>query len=161
VSHTAQINFLFVLDPGQLLLVSLPKIIVSMTLSKTHTRILGTLLFVLEQKTEQIEHIIRQPAENAAYTVEQDLKDYEIYQLRQNCEELKKKINRISAHFGIKKRKIHQYQYISTIQSQMWEHISDAFSEKLKGYGEKLKTNAKQVDPFIQELSETINLLKL
>jgi hypothetical protein len=133
----------------------------NINLSKTHTRILGTLLFVLEQKTEQIEHIIRQPEENASYTVENDLKEYEIYQLLRKCEELKKTISRVSEQFGIKKRKIHQYQYITTIQSQMWEHISDAFSDKLKGYGEKLKTDAKQVDPFIQELSDIINQLKL
>jgi hypothetical protein len=130
-------------------------------LSKTHARILGTLLFVLEQKSEQIEHIIRQPEENASYSVEKDLKAYEIHQLIQNCQELKMKISSIAEKFGIKKRKIHQYQYISAMQSQMWEHISDAFSDKLNGYGEKLKTDAKQVDPFIQELSEIINQLKL
>ena len=130
-------------------------------LSKTHTRILGTLLFVLEQKIEQIEHIISQPAENASYSVGQDLKEYEIQQLLNNCEALKKKIGIVAEKFGIKKRKIHQYQYISTMQSQMWEHISDAFSDKLKGYGEKLKSDAKQVDPYIQELSEIINQLKL
>lgn len=133
----------------------------NINLSKTHTRILGTLLFVLEQKTEQIEHIIRQPEENASYTVEKDLREYEFYQLLHKCEELKKTISRVSEQFGIKKRKIHQYQYISTIQSQMWEHISDAFSDKLRGYGEKLKTDAKQVDPFILELSDIINQLKL
>ena len=130
-------------------------------LSKTHTRILGTLLFVLEQKIEQIEHIIRQPEDNASYTVEKDLKEYEIHQILANCEKLKVSISRVAEKFCIKKRKINQYQYISTIQSQMWEHISDAFSDKLKGYGEKLKSDARQVDPHIQELSDIINQLKL
>ena len=43
----------------------------------------------------------------------------------------------------------------------MWEHISDAASDKLKGYGEKLKRDARQVDPDISELSEIIDNLKI
>lgn len=131
------------------------------TLSKTHTRILGTLLFVLEQKIEHIEHIINQPADNASYTVIKNLNSSETNQLLSNCDKLKKEIGLVAEKFGIKKRQIDQYQYINTLQSQMWEHISDAFSDKLKGYGEKLKEDAKQVDPFIQELSEIINQLKI
>jgi len=130
-------------------------------LSKTHARILGTLLFVLEQKVEHIEQIIKQPEENASYVIEQDINESEIHQLMNNCKELKKKIGIVAEKFGIKKRRIHQYHYINAIQSQMWEHISDAFSDKLNGYGEQLKTDAKQVDPFVQELSEIINQLKL
>jgi hypothetical protein len=130
-------------------------------LSKTHTRILGTLLFVLEQKIEHIEHIINQPEDNASYTVLKNLNANETHQLLSNCGKLKMEIGIVAKKFGIKKRKIDQYQFINTLQSQMWEHISDAFSDKLKGYGEKLKEDAKQVDPFIQELSDTINLLKI
>ena len=130
-------------------------------LSKTHKRILASLLFVLEQKVENIEHIINHHPENASYEIEQDLKEYERPRILENCDKLKVKIDEVSRKFGLKKRSINQYQYIQTIQSQMWEHISDAFSDKLKGYGEKLKTDARQVDPQIKELSDIIDQLKL
>lgn len=130
-------------------------------LSKTHKRILASLLFVLEQKVENIQHFINHHQENASYIIEQDLKEYESQYLEENCEKLKIKIDEVSRKFGLKKRSINQFQYIQTIQSQMWEHISDAFSDKLKGYGEKLKTDARQVDPDIKELSEIIDNLKL
>ena len=61
----------------------------------------------------------------------------------------------------VKKRQISQSQYISTIQSQMWEYISDAFSDKLKCYGNQVVSNAKQIDPFIKELSDRIEKLSL
>ena len=50
---------------------------VNASLSKTHKRILTTLLFILEQKTENIEHMINQPAENASYSIKQDLDEKE------------------------------------------------------------------------------------
>jgi len=130
-------------------------------LSKTHKRILGSLLFVLEQKVENIEHIIYQNPENASYLIGQDLKEYEKKQLIENCKKLKEKIDIVAREFNLKKRKIDQFQYIQTIQSQMWEHISDAYSDKLKGYGERLRKDAKAVDPSIKKLSDIIDQLKL
>jgi len=130
-------------------------------LSKTHKRILTSLLFVLEKKIENIEHIINHHPENASYVIEQDLKEDESQQLLENCNNLKTKIDEVSRKFGLRKRSINQFQYIQTIQSQMWEHISDAFSDNLKGYGEKLKRDARQVDPDIKELSDIIDQLKL
>ena len=123
-----------------------------MDLSKTHKRILGSLLFVLEQKVENIEHILHQNPENASYVIGQDLREDERQKLENNCSLLKEKINDVARDFNLKKRTINQYQYIQTIQSQMWEHISDAFSDKLKGYGDKLRDDAKKVDPSIREL---------
>jgi len=130
-------------------------------LSKTHKRILGSLLFVLEQKVENIEHIIYQNPENASYLIGQDLKEYEKKQLIENCKKLKEKIDIVAREFNLKKRKIDQFQYIQTIQSQMWEHISDAYSDKLKGYGERLRKDAKVIDPSIKKLSDIIDQLKL
>ena len=130
-------------------------------LSKTHKRILSSLLFVLEQKVENIEHILNQNPENASYFIEQDLPKDEAKRLLNHCEALKVKIDEVSRHFGIKKRSINQYQYIQTIQSQMWELIADAFSNNLKGFGDQLRKDAKMVDPYIKELSDTIDQLKL
>jgi hypothetical protein len=130
-------------------------------LSKTHKRILASLLFVLEQKVEHIEHILNQNPENASYIIEQDLPKEEAKRLLTHCQALKVNIDAISRQFGIKKRSVNQYQYIQTIQSQMWEHIADAFSDKLKGFGAQLRQDAKEVDPFIKELSDVIDKLKL
>ena len=130
-------------------------------LSKTHKRILGSLLFVLEQKIENIEHILNHNPENASYNIGQDLKAYENQQLMEHCAKLKEKIKEISSTFNLKKRTINQYQYVQTIQSQMWEHVSDAFSDKLKGYGDGLRSDAKKVDPFIKELSDIVDRLKI
>ena len=130
-------------------------------LSKTHKRILASLLFVLEQKVENIEHILNQYPENASYIIEQDLPEDEVQRLLKNCEDLKVKIDKVSRQFGIRKRSVNQYQYVQTIQSQMWEHISDAFSDKLKGFGDQLQQDAKAVDPYIKELSDTIDQLKI
>lgn len=130
-------------------------------LSKTHKRILGTLLFVVEQKVENIEHMILHTSENASYFIEQDLSEESKEQLLSKCKAIKHQIYQMSATFEVRKRKISQAHYISTIQSQMWEHISDAFSDKLKGYGDKLRSDAKIVDPQIKILAEMIDQLKL
>ncbi len=130
-------------------------------LNKTHQRLLGSLLFVLEQKTEHIEHIIKNSRENASYIVEHDLDETTLTQALDNCTKLKEKIAQVSDKYSIRKRKINLYHYVNTIQSQMWEHISDAFSDKLKGYGEKIRKEAQQVDPDISELSRLIDNLKL
>ena len=130
-------------------------------LNKKHQRLLGSLLFVLEQKTEHIEHIIKNSKENASYFVEHDLDESSLAQTLDNCSKLKEKIALVSEKYNIPKRKINLFHYVNTIQSQMWEHISDAFSDKLKGYGERIKKEAKKVDPDISELSILIDNLKL
>ena len=131
------------------------------SLSKTHKRILSTLLFVLEQKIESIEHMILHPAENASFSIEQNLTDNVKIKLLQTCKSLKNDIHEMSAKFELRKRTINQMQYINTMQSQMWENISDAFSDKLKGYGENIQSDARQVDPYIKQLSEKIEMLRL
>lgn len=131
------------------------------SLSKTHKRILSTLLFVLEQKVESIEHMILHPAENASYSIEQNLTDDAKIKLLQTCTSLKNDIHEMRVNFDLRKRSINQRQYINTMQSQMWENISDAFSDKLKGYGEKIQSDARQVDPYIKQLSEKIDKLRL
>ncbi len=130
-------------------------------LSKTHKRIISTLLFVLEQKIESIEHMILHPAENASYAIEQNLDEETKVMLLQTCKSLKNDIHEISINFELRKRTINQMQYINTMQSQMWENISDAFSDKLKGYGEKVQSDARQVDPYIKQLAESIDKLRL
>jgi hypothetical protein len=130
-------------------------------LSKTHKRILSTLLFVLEQKIELIEHMIQHPAENASYAIEQNLAEDAKTRLLQTCKSLKTDIHEMSIKFELRKRSINQMQYINTMQSQMWENISDAFSGKLKGYGENIQSDARFVDPFIKQLSEKIDKLRL
>ena len=131
------------------------------SLSKTHKRILSTLLFVLEQKIESIEHMILHPAENASFSIEQNLTDNVKIKLLQTCKSLKNDIHEMSAKFELRKRTINQMQYINTMQSQMWENISDAFSDKLKGYGENIQSDAREVDPYIKQLSEKIEMLRL
>jgi hypothetical protein len=132
-----------------------------LVLSKTHKRILSTLLFVLEQKIEAIEHMILQPKENASYFIEQDLSEDAKKHLLASCKSLRNQIFQMSATLDVRKRSISQAQYVSTMQSQMWEHITDAFSGKLKGYGEKLTSDAKLIDPYIQQLSDTITKLEI
>jgi hypothetical protein len=130
-------------------------------LSKTHKRILSTLLFVLEQKIESIEHMILHPAENASYAIEQNLAEDAKTRLLQTCKSLKTDLHEMSIKFVLRKRTINQMQYINTMQSQMWENISDAFSGKLKGYGENIQSDAQQVDPYIKQLSHKIDMLRL
>jgi len=130
-------------------------------LTRTHQRILANLLFVLEQKVENIEQIINRNPNHASYTIAKDLDKSDIYRLLDSCAKLKEKISRMYSDIDLKKRTVDQYQYVNTIQSQMWELVSDAFSDKLKGYGEKLKSDAKNIDPYIDELSEIVNQLRV
>lgn len=131
------------------------------SLSKTHKRILSTLLFVLEQKIESIEHMILHPAENASYAIEQNLAEDAKTRLLQTCKSLKIDLHEMNIKFELRKRTLNQMQYINTMQSQMWENISDAFSGKLKGYGENIQSDAQQVDPYIKKLSDKIDMLRL
>lgn len=130
-------------------------------LSKTHKRLLGSLFFVLEQKIESIEHMITHDRENASYIIEQDLSVSEIKHLAETCRDIKAQIFRLSEQYGIKKRVISQRHYIATIQSQLWENISDAFSDKLKGYGKQIQTDAKNLDPLVAEIAAKINEMKM
>lgn len=122
---------------------------------------LSSLFFVLEQKIESIEHMINHNPENATYTINQDLKEYEIHALREECSKLKETIHNVAVELDLPKRNISQYQYISTIQSQMWENITDVFSDKLKGYGKNLVSDAKPVDPLIQKIADQIDKLRI
>lgn len=130
-------------------------------ISKRHKRLLSSLFFVLEQKIESIEHKLHSPTENASYTIEKDLKEYEVNALKQGCSELKKEISHVAKELDLPKRTISQYQYISTMQSQMWENITDAFSDKMKGYGKSMVSDAKPVDPYIRKLSDLIDKLRI
>ena len=129
-------------------------------INKRHKRLLSSLFFVLEQKTEAIEHMIHHSASNASYNIDQDLSDEQKAALRSACLQLKEALNEISQKLDLSKRKISQSQYINTIQSQMWENISDAFSDKLKGYGKDLIKSAKGTDQYIQLLSDKIDSLR-
>lgn len=133
----------------------------NITLTERHTRLLSSLIFVLEQKTESIEHMMNHSAQNSSYNIEQDLSEEQKIALTKACKDLKKTIDEISEKLQLSKRKISQSHYINTIQSQMWENISDAFSNKLKGYGQDLIDSAKKSDPFIEVLSEKIDRLRL
>ena len=130
-------------------------------LTRTHQRILANLLFVLEQKVENIEHMIDCNSKHASYTVVKDLKEHDISSLLDICSQLKEKISKMYHDIELKKRTVDQYQYVNTLQSQMWELVSDAFSDKLKGYGEKLRSNAKIIDPYIDELSQIVNQMRV
>ena len=130
-------------------------------ISKRHKRLLSSLFFVLEQKIESIEHMIHHTPDNAAYSIKQDLKEYEFHALTENCTQLKNTIREVAMELDLPKRNISQYQYVSTIQSQMWENISDAFSDKLHGYGKNMVSNAKSVDPLIQKIAHEIDNLRL
>ena len=130
-------------------------------LSKRHRRLLSSLLFVLEQKIEDIEHVLNHSPENASYSIDQDLTSQQKEYLASICIELKKVMKHVVDKLDLKKRKFSQAQYISTIQSQMWENISDAFSDKLKGYGKKVVSDAKETDPYIQMISDQIDKLKI
>jgi hypothetical protein len=50
-------------------------------LTRTHQRILANLLFVLEQKAESIEQMIKCKSNHASYAVVKDLKEHEISRL--------------------------------------------------------------------------------
>ncbi len=130
-------------------------------LTKTHKRLLGSLFFVLEQKIESIEKMITHPSINASYIIEQDLSQSGAEELSEACREIKSQIARLSEQFDIKKRVISQRHYIETIQSQLWENISDAFSDKLKGYGNKVQRDGGMLDPYISKIAEKINELKV
>jgi len=130
-------------------------------LTRTHQRILANFLFVLEQKAGSIEQMIKCKSNHASYTVVKDLSEREISRLVDLCSLLKEKISGMYNDIELKKRTVDQYQYVNTIQSQMWELVSDAFSDKLKGYGDHLRSNAKIIDPYIDELSQIINELKI
>lgn len=130
-------------------------------LSKRHRRLLSSLLFVLEQKIEDIEHVLNHSPENASYSIDQDLTSQQKEYLASICIELKKVMKHVVDKLDLNKRKFSQAQYISTIQSQMWENISDAFSDKLKGYGKKVVSDAKETDPYIQMISDQIDKLKI
>ena len=129
-------------------------------ITKRHRRFLSSLFFVLEQKTEAIEHMIRHSEENASYDIDQDLIAEKKVALSLACRELKKTLKEISQKLGLSKRKISQSQYINTIQSQMWENISDAFSDKLKGYGSEMTSSARATDEYIHLLSQKIDSLR-
>ncbi|MCG8309746.1 MAG: hypothetical protein MI975_20290 [Cytophagales bacterium] len=131
------------------------------TISKRHKRLLSSLLFVLEQKTESIEHMLRHAADNASYCIAQDLEDPKKKELIDSCARLKQVMREVSEQLDLPKRVIGQSQYISTIQSQMWENITDAFSGNLTGYGEGVMSSAGYADPFIQKLSDQIDKLKI
>lgn len=130
-------------------------------LSKTHKRILKSLLFVLEQKAEQIEHIINQPEENASYEIRQDLTEEKKEILLKSSYELKKSLHALADEYQLARRHISQAHYITTVQSQMWEIISDAFSDKMKGYGEQTVADAKHIDPTIGKIAGMIDKLKI
>jgi hypothetical protein len=130
-------------------------------LTRTHQRILANLLFVLEKKVESIEQMINCNSSHASYSIVKVLEQNEIYRLLDTCSQLKKNISRMYSEIELKKRSVDQFQFVNTVQSQMWELVSDAFSDKLKGYGEKLRSNAKSIDPYIDELSQIVNQLKV
>ena len=130
-------------------------------LSKRHKRLLSSLLFVLEQKLENIEHMLNHSPENASYSIDQDLTNQQKEYLAAACKELKKVMKQVVDKLELNKRKFSQAQYISTIQSQMWENISDAFSDKLKGYGKKVVSDAKETDQYIQSISDQIDKLRV
>ena len=130
-------------------------------LSKRHKRLLSSLFFVLEQKTEAIEHMLNHSPENASYSIDQDLNEAKKEELIRACEELKKIMTLVAGELGLSKRKISQFQYISTIQSQMWENISDVFSDNLKGYGEIVVSDAKETDKYIQLISDQVDKLRI
>ena len=131
------------------------------TLTQRHKRLLSSLFFVLEQKTEAIEHMLNHSANNASYSIKQDLSDQKKEQLSNACKALKHELRNVADKFDLNKRNISQYQYISTIQSQMWENVTDAFSDKLKGYGKEVVSKGKEADPYIQNLSDLIEKLSL
>jgi uncharacterized phage infection (PIP) family protein YhgE len=131
-----------------------------LNITKRHRRFLSSLFFVLEQKAEAIEHMLLHPAENASYVIKQDLNEEQKVKLRSACTELKEALTEISQKLGLSRRKISQSQYINTIQSQMWENISDAFSDKLQGYGSDMIESAKITDQYIDLLSEKIDKLR-
>lgn len=129
--------------------------------TKTHKRLISSLLFLLEQKVEVIEHMINQPSENATYIIVQDLVPNEKKKLLGACAELKKAIDQTVEELDIEKRKISQVQYINTIQSHIWEHVCDAFSDKMTGYGDQVAIKAKLVDPYIKRISDIVDRLQL
>ena len=99
--------------------------------------------------------------ENASYSIDQDLTILQKEHLTAACKELKKVMKHVVEKLNLNKRKFSQAQYISTIQSQMWENISDAFSDKLKGYGKEVVEGGKHADQSIKQLADCIEKLKL
>jgi len=133
----------------------------NITLTKRHKRLLSSLFFVLEQKIEAIEHVIKSPKDNASYMIEQDLDTEKLKRLSENCTDLRASLDLVSEKLQLSKRKISQSHYIQTMQSQMWESISDAFSSKLKGYGNELIESARKTDPDMEIIAEKIDQLRL
>ena len=131
------------------------------TISKRQKRLLSSLLFVLEQKTESIEHMLNHNTSNASYDIIQDIDLKHKDRLLNYCAQLKQKMQSIAELLDLPRRQINQVQFINTIQSQMWENITDAFSSNLKGYGEDVINKAKYADPFVQQLSDEIDKLKI
>ena len=130
-------------------------------ISNRHKRLLSSLFFVLEQKIEAIEHMINHTPKNATYEIHQDLEVQQVQYLKNQSSKLKEKLAEVSNILRLKSRKISQSQYITTMQSQMWENISDAFSDKLKGYGKELVDSGKKADPLIEEIADLIDQLKI
>lgn len=130
-------------------------------ISKRHKRLLSSLLFVLEQKTESIEHMLCHSPTNASYEIRQDLDDQKKSELINSCAQFKDVMYHVVENLDLPARTISQTQYINTIQSQMWENVTDAFSKNLKGYGNEVASSASRADPFIQKLSDQIDKMKV
>ena len=130
-------------------------------ISNRHKRLLSSLFFVLEQKIEAIEHMINHTPKNATYEIHQDLEVQQVQYLKNQSSKLKEKLAEVSNMLRLKSRKISQSQYITTMQSQMWENISDAFSDKLKGYGQGVVEGGKQADQLIHQIADEIDKMKL
>ena len=101
-------------------------------LTARHKRLLSSMLFVVEKKIDDIETILHKSSDHSSYRILHDIEDEKEKKILLALKNAKEKINEIVKKYGIRKREIMVSSYIPTIESQMWEMLTDSLSSSLK-----------------------------
>ena len=129
-------------------------------LSGRYKRLLASMLFVVEKKIDDIESLINKKPEHATYRILIDIDQDKLNSIRASLVNARDKIGFMVNKYHIKKREIHASSYTPTIESQMWEMITDSLSRSMKGYGKDIVEEAKLVDQDISDLMSIIETFR-
>lgn len=129
-------------------------------LSETQARSLSSSLIVVEKSLLELEDMLQNSNNSCCNVLIKDIDDETLANNISAIREAKRYICELAKKYGTHEEKLSLQRIINAKRAKIWEVLTDALSEKSKGYGTIAKKYADEYDSDITMLLEMVNEIK-
>ncbi len=132
-----------------------------MNLSESQTRSIHSTVHVVEEKLRDMEALVyftlQHREKGVQVTLEHDFTSKELQMFQQRAREIKEVLSRIVQTYGLEQESVSLKHLISTKAAFIWEDVSGAGFDRLKGHGDIDESLRGEYETLLNDLTQSVD----